>query len=386
MGDKLPNGKRQNGKPMYIVLLVLVVTGLCGFLFWRVLKSRNLDIWILPYLKQSISRRPSPKGKITKVYFCFVDHYEPYMLNTDDIIAEKRVKEWVEKYPLVAKQHRDSAGNIPKHTFFYPIEEYREDLLDKIADLCHRGYGDVEIHLHHDNDTKDGTSSKLLEFKQILFDRHELLRRDPETGEIIYAFIHGNWALDNSRPDGKWCGVDNELEVLEKTGCYMDMTMPSAPSDTQTRKINSIYWAKGCNGKRKSHDTGRDAVVGNWKQKGELLMVQGPLTLNWRQRKNYIMPKIESGEISYDAPPSDTRVRLWEKTGVCIRGAEQHIFIKVHTHGALEKNSRMLFDWGFDSLWSSLESQFRDQPGYELHYQTAWEMYQTIKEISGTAK
>ena len=29
-----------------------------------------------------------------------------------------------------------------------------------------------------------------------------------------YAFVHGNWALDNSRPDGRWCGIDAELPRL----------------------------------------------------------------------------------------------------------------------------------------------------------------------------
>ena len=70
-------------------------------------------------------------------------------------------------------------------------------------------------------------------------ERHGLLSRDRYTGEVGYGFIHGNWALDNSRPDGRMCGVDNELDVLRETGCYADFTLPSAPSPTQTRKINS---------------------------------------------------------------------------------------------------------------------------------------------------
>jgi hypothetical protein len=125
---------------------------------------------------------------------------------------------------------RDSDGRPPRHTFFYPAEEYEQQHLDALAGLCRAGFGEVEIHLHHDNDTADGLRRKLLEFKEVLAERHGLLSRHRETGEVAYGFIHGNWSLCNSRPDGRWCGVNNELDVLRETGCYADFTMPSAPS------------------------------------------------------------------------------------------------------------------------------------------------------------
>ena len=83
----------------------------------------------------------------------------------------------------------------------------------------------------------------MLAFKELLADRHGLLARRRDTGELPYGFIHGNWALDNSRPDGRCCGVNNELAILRETGCYADFTLPSAPSPAQTAKINSIYYA-----------------------------------------------------------------------------------------------------------------------------------------------
>ena len=101
-----------------------------------------------------------------------------------------------------------------------------------------------------------------LDFKELLADRHGLLSRDRRTGELAYGFIHGNWALDNSRPDGRWCGVNNELDVLRETGCYADFTLPSAPSPTQTRKINSLYYAVDDPAAPRSHDTGVDVGDG----------------------------------------------------------------------------------------------------------------------------
>ena len=134
----------------------------------------------------------------------------------------------------IASKYTDSDGNQPCVTFFYPEEEYDPELLEKLAGLCRSGIGDVEIHLHHDHDTAKELARKLNGFKKILHETHGLLRLDEGTNEIVYAFIHGNWALDNSRPDGRWCGVSNEIQVLVDTGCYMDMTLPAGNAFQQS--------------------------------------------------------------------------------------------------------------------------------------------------------
>src|SRR4029078_10711953 len=169
--------------------------------------------------------------------------------------AAARVARWVEEYPRRFERFRDADGRPPQHAYFSPEEEYEPEFLDAVAGLCRAGFGEVEIHLHHDGDTADDLRRKLESFKRLLADRHGLLSRDRATGELAYGFIHGNWALENSRPDGRWCGVNNELDILRETGCYADFTMPSAPDPAQTRKINSIYYAVDDPARPKSHDT-----------------------------------------------------------------------------------------------------------------------------------
>ena len=342
--------------------------------FWRVLRTRNMQYWFGTWLAWKGARllRSAPPGR--HVYFCFADHYEPYGGGADRAQAHARVRRWMELYPQLASGHRDSFGGPPKHSFFYPAEEYDPELLDHLAKLRDQGLGDVEVHLHHDDDTADNFRRVIAGFAKTLHERHGFLRRDAE-GRPTYCFIHGNWALDNSRPDGRWCGVDNELDVLVETGCVADMTMPSAPSDTQTRAINSIYFARGRPGARKSHDTGRPARVGEWARPGELLLLQGPLTLNFREGKMGLVPRIESAELSLDAPPTAHRVRLWGDCAIGIEGAPEHVFIKVHTHGATEKSMRMLFDeGGFDRLWTELERAYRIDEAHTLRYVSAREM------------
>ena len=283
---------------------------------------------------------------------------------------------------VVIRQHLDSFGNRPKHTFFYPLEDYDPSTLDRLAALGRQGFGDVEVHYHHDNDTSSQMAAALENFKTALHDRHGLLRREGPDNDIVYCFIHGNWALDNSRPDGRWCGVNDELSVLVKTGCRMDLTMPSAPSDTQTAKINSIYFARGRPGRAKSHNTGRDVGIGQWGSPDELLLIQGPLGLNWRSRKIGLLPRIENGEISADAPPARSRVRLWARLAPMLQSGEQHIFIKLHTHGAPAAIRSSLLNGNMEKLWSLLEDEYRDQPGRRLRYVSAWEMYCIIRDLA----
>jgi len=362
---------------LYIFIL-LVILGIAGF--WIILKSRNMQLWIGDYIKQKLSSSKTT-NKHKHIYVCMADHHEPYLYGADKTKAHQRVARWVKNYPKIAKNHTDSNGRHPQHSYFYPEEEYDEWVMEQIKSLCDQDLGDVDIHLHHDDDTADNLRETLNRFKTLLHEKHGFLRKD-ENGEIVYGFIHGNWALDNSRPDGKWCGVDNEIEVLLETGCVYDMTMPSAPSDTQTATINSIYLAKE-KGHCKSHNRGEELEVGRWHNQDELLMIQGPLALDWNNRKLGLIPRIEAGEVSFDAPPRDARIPLWENCGVSVKGAEEHIFIKLHTHGLDDQNSDMFFDLdGFENLWSGLEKQYKNREGYTLHYVTAWEMYLKVKEVS----
>jgi hypothetical protein len=281
--------------------------------------------------------------------------------------------------------HRDADGSYPQHTFFYPEEEYRREHLNRLAVLCATGYGDVEIHLHHDGDTEERLREKLSRFKRTLHESHGLLHLNRDTGEVEYGFIHGNWALDNSGPHGKYCGVNNELTVLRETGCYADFTLPSAPESAQTRKINSIYYALDDPSRPKSHDAGRDVTSGGapW---GDLMLIQGPLALNWNSRKWGILPRIENGELSSDNPPSPARADLWIRQQIHVKGRPDWIFVKLHCHGALEEAWEALLGQPMDETLSYLETHYNDGVQYVLHYVTAREMYNIIKAAEAGAQ
>jgi hypothetical protein len=334
-------------------------------------KIQSTFIWAPGYLYGSLKRLVDEKPKLKHIYFCICDHFEPYWKNADKSTARKRIQAWVEGYSKVSDRFRDSDGNLLKYSFFYPQEEYRKEDLDILSEFCKAGFGETEIHLHHDNDTSENLRRTLIDYRKRLHETHGLLSVDRVTGNVVYGFIHGNWALDNSRPDGRWCGVNNEIEVLQETGCYADFTMPSAPNITQTKKINSIYYAKGSQNKRKSHNSGIDAAVD---QKGEgLLMIQGPLGLNWENKKFFLLPRIENGGLIANNPITKQRIKNWIAHGVHVKGAPEHVFVKVYTHGAQEGNIEMFFSKrGMAQLFEYLQ-QYTTEIGLELHFVSARE-------------
>ena len=309
--------------------------------------------------------------------FAIVDHFEPDWGDAELSEQLTRVDRWVEMFPKLVGAHRDSDDRPPQCSFFYPAEVYQSQVLERLAELCQAGFGEVEVHLHHDGDTAATLRAKLEQAKTD-FTRHGFLARTKGSQQVRFGFVHGNWALDNSRSDGKWCGVNNELDVLVEAGCYADFTLPSAPSDTQTHKINSLYYAAEDPTNPKSHDRGRDVSVGT-EPNGDLLMVQGPLTLDWGHRKYGVFPRIENGELSAHNPPSNRRVDLWVNEAIGIQGREDWIFVKVYTHGAKPDTADVLLGPQMDEMLTYLEQAYNEGSRYQLHYVTAREMVNIIQ-------
>lgn len=331
---------------------------------------RGLSLSTLSSL--ALARRQRPAAGL-KMFLCIADHYEPKWENPTPQTALERVMRWVHGFPRLAAGIEDFRGRPPQHSFFYPEEEYEPELMEPIAELCRRGFGDVEVHLHHDNDTSDGVREKLERFTQTLHREHGLL--DPNaSGRPSYGFIHGDWALCNSRPDGRMCGVNNEITILRETGCYADFTMPSAPDSCQTTTINSIYYAVDQPGRPKSHDRGVHAKVRMTPPADSLLMVQGPLGLDWKRRKWGLAPRLETGDLTYRHPPTGSRLKLWLDAGVSVQGREDWRFVKLHTHGTQEANADMLLGEPARKFHKSLRQFARENEGFQYYYVTAREM------------
>ncbi|MDP5141553.1 hypothetical protein ORJ00_02210 [Rheinheimera baltica] len=361
-------------------MLMLFVLGvmLFGAVFWAIVRQKNMENWLGNYIRHILKRQVPVNGP-KHVLFCFVDHYEPQWGRQISIEQERaRVDRWFNDYPAVAGQFKDADGCYPKHCFYYPEEEYRFEHLAKISDLCYRGFGEIEVHLHHDNDTSDNLRKTLTNFTELLHRDHGAFVRDEATGALSYSFIHGNWSLNNCRPDGRWCGVNDELIVLKETGCYADFTFPSAPSNTQPAMVNAIYYAKDKPGQPNSHNTGRLVEV-NGKPWGDLMLITGPIGLNWKVRKKGIFPQIENADVRKSMPPTPERVDLWVNSNIHVAGRPEWVFVKVHTHGTQEEDMDTLLGAPFANMCAHLQAKYNDGDNYVLHYVSAREMYNIAK-------
>jgi len=333
---------------------------------------RHAEIWLVPYMRDRL-RRALCGTRPKRAWVVVADHYEPLGMGASEAVALGRVARWRDKWPRIADDApRDAAGQRPQYSFFYPQEEYRRDLLDGIAEMVRLGVGDVEVHLHHDKEERDSFIQKVTEFCNRLRDNHGLLHQ--QDGRTVFGFIHGNWALDNSRPDGKWCGLNGEIALLRELGCYADFTMPSAPSPTQGRIVNQIYWCTSNSGNQpKSYDRGIEATVGGGRR-GDLLMMTGPLGVRFGER---LLPRLEAGELAGYDLPTPARVRQWFDLAPTIG---DDLFLKLYTHGAQERNSEPLLNGGLGNLFRWLAEE-AGRRGMEIHWATAWQMYQAAKAL-----
>lgn len=355
---------------MLLVSMAAIGFGLVAFVAF--LRSRGMGRWIDRYVIHRLTApRPRTEGPID-VLICFADHYEPKAYGADREAGLRRVEAWHREFPRQFARFKDSDGRPPRWSYFFPEEEYEPEYLDLLADLCRQGFGEVEIHLHHFDDTAEGLREKLERFQRILVDRHGLLSHD-QAGRTRYAFIHGNWTLCNGRDDGQYCGVDNELAVLHETGCYVDMTFPSAPDPTQPKVFNSIYWAADIPGRKRSHEVVHP--LGGKPSDDALLMIQGPLLFDWANRKWGLFPRLENACLQESQLPSMRRLDLWLQAGIHVPARPEWRFVKLHMHGAPEDAHHALLGEPMVRFHEALAERAAKDTNFRYHYVTAREMY-----------
>jgi hypothetical protein len=324
--------------------------------------------WARDRARKAMIARPEGERHLL-VAIC--DHFEPLHGGAPHEVGLARVRAWRERYPTLASRFRDSDGRSPRHTFFYPGEEYHPALVEPLAEMVEAGLGEIEVHLHHDRDTRASLGHKL---EQTLTDLEAHGVVPQRFGRPAWAFIHGNWALANGRPDGRWCGVDDELALLRELGCYADFTFPSAPDPCQPAIVNRIYYPRD-DSRRRAYDF----MASPGAKPGRVLLLQGPLALARRQAHRGIGVRIESGALDAGDPPSAPRLKTWIDQFVHVDGRPEWTFVKLHTHGAPEGNADMLLG---EPMIEGLHAQLAAlgaQESWRVHYVTAREMYNVAR-------
>jgi len=348
--------------------LAIIVVG------YKAIVVKKMNIWFGDYLSQAFSSSPDA-DKATRPQHLIVmysDHFEP----AGNI---PYLEHWIAQFRASREHHRDADGRHPQHTFFYPCEQFRDQEMDMLDEVCRAGFGEVELQWHHAGDTP---ASLTIAIRQAIddFSRHGWFVTATEPPDTTFGFVHGNFALDNSRTlHGKdLCGVENELILLRELGCYADFTFPAVETTAQPSIINKFYYAVDDPNKPKSYDTGTPMEVGK-APSGDLLIMPGLLTIDWSNWSHIFYPAVEYANITHEIPASATRADFWVSHSLHVQGQPNWRFVKLFSHGAVKADSLAIWGPGIDAFYSYLETRYNDGADWVLHYVSAREMYNMAK-------
>lgn len=339
--------------------------------------------WLPSYAWQRLTRSV-PAGNV-HLMVALADHFEPAFVPGDGRARagfseqERRVENWCREYPRSIGEWRDHDGHSLVHTYFYPAEQYDRTLLDRLAEHCNSGWGEIEIHLHHGvdaPDTAENTRRQLLSFRDALLFRHAALCFMKDSKDPRYAFVHGNFTLANSA-DGYACGVDEEMQVLAETGCYADFTLPAAAfHPAQVAKVNCLYECGLPLTSRAPHRKGRNLRVGYPPQIFPF-NVQGPLAVDFDRSARNGFGRIENAALTGSNPPSLRRLELWKRTAISVKHKPDWLFIKLHCHSMDPRQRESVLGSAMQSFLRELTTEAA-QRQETIHFVTAREMVNII--------
>jgi hypothetical protein len=139
--------------------------------------------------------------------------------------------------------------------------------------------------------------------------------------------------------------------------------------------VNRIYYPAGDVARRRAYEHGEPVSVGT-KKEDKLLLIEGPIALARRASSRRL--RIESAALDGSDPPTAERLATWVAQDITVRGRPEWVFVKVHTHGAPEKNAGALLGDAALRFHQALQ-QYNDGVRWKLHYVTAREMYNVAR-------
>ncbi len=85
------------------------------------------------------------------------------------------------------------------------------------------------------------------------------------------------------------------------------------------------------------------------------------------------VPRLENGELSGECPPRLERFRLWVSANVHVEGRPTWVFVKLHTHGLIERHWKALLGDSMKQLLEELVTSSGDGNRYQIHFVSARE-------------
>jgi hypothetical protein len=209
-----------------------------------------------------------------------------------------------------------------------------------------------------------------------LAEEHKCLSRASADGQPMYGFVHGNWALANSS-GGRWCGVDNEMQILADTGCYADFTLPSVPHQAQVPRINAIYSCGRPLSERTPHRSGPSVAVGS--QPTLPIIFGGPLVFNWSRRiKSIPVPRVDDGGLARNYTMDLQRFQRWFNARVSVAGRPEWVFVKLYSHGFFEWDQDVMIGGEMRRFMNEVLELASKTGEFDVYFATAREAFNMV--------
>jgi hypothetical protein len=166
--------------------------------------------------------------------------------------------------------------------------------------------------------------------------------------------------------------------MLRELGCFGDYTFSSIFYESQPSSVNNIFEATD-DDRPKSYDRGVALRVGT-QPVGDLLIFQGPLLLVPTPRPAKLFLEVENAEVHAAVPVTPRRVDAWMRANIHVEGRPEWRFIKIHTHGATNKeDADEILGPELDQALTYMEKTYNDGAQYVLHYVTAREAFNVAR-------
>ena len=347
-----------------IFLSLLVALSYLGLVGFKLVKWNAY--WFPVYLQQKFLTEDKT-DKIEHLMFIVVDHYEPGFEQDEAVKANEA---WLYDYHKAVKGKVDSYGNRFVYNWFYPFDQRNDRVLQRLQQEVEQGAGELEFHWHKPCLTEQEYQLQLTEavrwFNQFGAFKAKAEISNKQKAAPRFAFIAGNWDLDNGRGTG--CGIDNEISQLVKAGGYMDMTYSTLGSPAQPRNIiNQLYYVQDTNEAR-SYEQGTRVKVGKPAANSPFLMFQGPLSFHWDLTFEY-------GALESYAVPSLKRIKRWLDSHIHVEDKPQWSFVKLYSHGI---QSPSIVKNHLAPMLDQLKTETQRR-GIKLHYVSAREAYNIVR-------
>jgi hypothetical protein len=174
------------------------------------------------------------------------------------------------------------------------------------------------------------------------------------------------------------------MQILNETGCYADMTLPSAPDQSQVPMLNSIYECGLPLDLPVPHRTGKPLQI-NGKEPLLPLIFTGPLAFHWKKRAaGGFLPSFDDSALSEARKGGLERFERLAGANIVVKGRPEWVFIKMYCHGFFDQDQSDCIGEGAKKFFSDIIEQGEKSGGYKTHFATAREAFNmTMAAVDG---